>query len=169
MSIAGARGNIPLLKRAFDDHVAMGEGAVASNFKLTIKGYEGLSTLVQASQIPPFGREEIETYGPLGVQFYQQGSYNNAGEMPVTFKEVITGPVLEAIRNSVAKKEYLEMELEMICESLPNGVEPLKFKLHHCFIKLDGIDLSTEDRTTVVKPAGTIRYNWSELLSGKGY
>ena len=169
MSIPGARGNISLLKKAYNEHVAMGEAAVASNFELIIKGHENLKTLVQAAQIPAFGREEIEVYAPLGVQFYQQGSYNNAGEMTITFKEVITGQVLQAIRDSVAKKEYLTLELRMVDESLPNGVAPLKFKLEHCFIKLDAVDLSTDDRTTVVKPSGTVRYNWAELLSGKGH
>ncbi|MET4696640.1 hypothetical protein [Endozoicomonas lisbonensis] len=169
MSIANAKGDIKLLKRAYDQHLAMGEGAVSSNFELIIKGKEKFSTLVQATQIPAFSREEIETFAPLGVQFTQQGSYNNSGEMSITFKEVISGAVLEMIRDSVAKKEYLTLELKLICESLPNGVEPLRFRLSHCFIKLDATDLSVEDRTAIVKPSGTIRYNWAELLSGKGY
>lgn len=169
MSIPNAKGDISLLKQAFSKHVAMGEGAVSADFEMIISGYENLSTLVQAGQIPAFGREEIETFGPLGVQFIQQGSYNNAGEMPITFKEVISGPVYEAIRNSVANKEYLDITLKLVSESLPKGVKPLEFKLFDGFFKLDGTDLSTEDRTTLVKPAGTFRYNWAELVSGKGY
>ena len=169
MAVPNAKGDVNLLKTAFSKHVAMGEGAVASDFEMIIGGLESLTTLVQAAQIPPFGREEIETFGPLGVQFYQQGSYNNAGEMPVTFKEVISGPVFEAIRNSVANKDYLDITLRLVSESLPDGVKPLEFKLYNCFFRMDGVDLSVEDRTALVKPAGTIRYNWSELLSGKGY
>ena len=169
MAIPNAKGNVKLLKQAFTKHVAMGEGVISSDFEMTISGMENLTTLVQAAQIPPFGREEIETFGPMGVQFYQQAGYNNAGEMPVTFKEVISGPVLEAIRNSIAEKQYLEITMKLIGESIPDGVEPLKFRMSECFIKLDGVDLSVEDRTALVKPAGTIRYNWSELLSGKGY
>lgn len=161
--ITGAVGNVGLFKESYEKLVAKGEGLIGTDFKLSIESYEGVSeVLVQAFQIPPMMREMIESYGPMGVRFLQAGNFNNAAEIPITFKEVIKGEVYEMVRDWVANKKYLKVRLIMTPESAPSGVKPLTFVMHDCWMNLDGVDLSVEDRGSLVKPSGTLHSNFIE-------
>ncbi|MBE0505914.1 MAG: hypothetical protein IBX50_04230 [Marinospirillum sp.] len=159
--ITGSVGNTSMFRTQYNKMVAKGEGLIGTDFKMSIEGYEDVSEiLVQAAQLPPMNREMIETYGPLGVRFLQAGNYNNAAEIPITFKEVIKGDVYRMIRDWIVNKRYLKVRLVMTPESLPSGVAPLTFTLHDCWLNLDGVDLSVEDRAAIVKPAGTLMANF---------
>lgn len=158
--ITGAQGNIDTFRQSYNKLVAKGEGLLGTDFKMTIENYPDITILVQSTQIPPFNREMVETYGPHGVRFLQQGNWNNAGEMPITFKEVIKGETYQMIRDWIVNKRYLKVTLEMSPESLPSGVPPLKFTMHDCWLNIDGVDLSVEDRAAIVRPAGTLYANF---------
>lgn len=153
-------GNIPLLKKSLNAFVALGHKAKSSDFEFVMRGFEGIKTLVQAVQIPVVGREPIELFAPYGVKFQQQGSPNTSGEMPITFLETVHGDVYKRLRESSMRRCYWDATLTLNCEELPSGVAPLKFNIYNCWIKLDGVDLSTEDQSAVIKPAGTLYYNW---------
>jgi len=160
--ITGASGKTSVFLDSYKKLVQKGEGLQGTDFKLSIEGYGGNTVLVQTTQIPPFMRDMIETFGPMGVRFLQAGNYNNAAEIPITFKEVIKGDIYTMIRDWIVNKKYLKVRLEMTPESNPDGVGALKFVLHDCWCTLDGADLSVEDRTSIVKPSGTLYANFIE-------
>lgn len=159
--ITGTAGNINLFRAQYNKLVAKGEGLIGTDFKMSIEGYEDMSeVLIQATQIPAMMREMIESYGPNGVKFLQAGNYGNSAEVPITFKEVIKGEVYKNIRDWIVNKRYLKVRLMMIPESAPTGTKPLTFVMHDCWLNLDGVDLSVEDRAAIVKPAGTLYANF---------
>ena len=161
--ITGAQGNTGLFQESYNTHVAKGEGLIGTDFILEIEGYEDNSTLVQAFQLPPMMREMIESYGPMGVRFLQQGNYNNAAEIPITFKEVIKGDIYQMVRDWVVEKKYLKCKLKATPESQNGeGSAPHSFVMHDCWLNIEGVDLSVEDRAALVKPAGTLHANYIE-------
>lgn len=159
--ITGAAGDVSVFRKAYNSVVQKGEGLQGTDFRLKIEGYDNWM-LVQSVQLPPIMRDMIETYGPNGVRFLQAGNYNNAAEIPITFKEVIKGDIYTMVRDWVVNKKYLRVRLEMLPESNPDGVDSLKFTMHDCWLVLEGADLSVEDRTSIVKPSGTLYANWIE-------
>lgn len=162
--ITGAQGNVGLFADSYNTHVSKGEGLIGTDFILEIEGYEDNATLIQAFQMPPVMREMIESYGPMGVRFLQAGNYNNAAEIPITFKEVIKGDVYKMVRDWCAEKKYLKCKLKATPESLKGkGSKPHEWVLHDCWLNIDGVDLSVEDRAALVKPAGTLHANFIEL------
>lgn len=164
--ITGAAGNVGLFQESYNKHVAKGEGLIGTDFLLEIEGYEDNATLIQAAQLPPMMREMIESFGPMGVRFLQQGNYNNAAEIPITFKEVINGDVYTMVRDWVVNKRYLRVRLRTTPESQGgNGAPSLGFIMHDCWLNLEGVDLSVEDRAALVKPAGTLHANFVEPIA----
>lgn len=162
--ITGAVGNVGLFKESYNTHVAKGEGLIGTDFELEVEGYEDNTTLVQAVQMPPIMRELIESFGPMGVRVLQQGNYNNAAEIPITFKEVIKGDVYKMVREWVMQKKYLKCKLKATPESQNGeGSAPHAFVLIDCWLNLEGVDLSVEDRAALVKPAGTLHANFIDL------
>jgi len=161
--ITGASGNTELFQKSYNTHVAKGEGLIGTDFLLEIEGFEDNATLIQAAQLPPLMREMIESYGPMGVRVLQQGNYNNAAEIPITFKEVIKGDVYKMVRDWVVNKRYLRCRLKATPESMNGkGASAHNFTMHDCWLSLDGVDLSVEDRAALVKPAGTLYANYIE-------
>lgn len=154
------KGNLALIKNALNAFVAMDHKALSSDFTFVMHGMEELTPLVQVAQVPAQGRDVVELFGQFGVKFNQQGSWQNAGEMPITFLETVHGALMKRLRESGEKKIYFNCTLTLNCEQLPLGVQPLKFTLYNCWIKLDGTDVSTEDINTPIKPAGTLYYSW---------
>jgi hypothetical protein len=53
-------------------------------------------------------------------------------------------------------------------ESQSESVYGTTVVLSDCWIEIDALDLSVEDGTTLVKPAGTIHYNWVSWLDDEG-
>ncbi|MDX5979649.1 hypothetical protein [Vreelandella alkaliphila] len=164
--ITGSVGNVGLFQESYNTHVAKGEGLIGTDFLLEIEGYEDNSTLIQAFQLPPLMREMIESFGPMGVRFLQAGNYNNAAEIPITFKEVINGDIYTMVRDWVVNKRYLRCRLRTTSES-KNGqnAQSHGFIMHDCWLNLDGVDLSVEDRAALVKPAGTLHANYIEPIA----
>lgn len=163
-NIANVAGNIPNVNKSYKKLLSLGEGAKADDFRMTIEGYSDLEFLVQATQLPELKREMIESYGPHGVKFNQQGKFLNAGDMTITFKEVIDGTAYEALREIVKEKKYVEVRLGLLGESQPESVYGTTCVMSDCWFEIDALDLSVEDGTTLVKPAGTIHYNWVSWL-----
>lgn len=161
--ITGSVGNVALFQESYDTHVAKGEGLIGTDFILEIEGYEDNATLIQAFQMPEVHREQIESFGPMGVIFHQAGNYKNAMEIPITFKEVIKGDIYQMIRDWCVEKKYLKCKLKATPESLNGtGSAPHDWILHDCWMNIDGVDLSVEDRASLVKPSGTLFANYVE-------
>jgi hypothetical protein len=158
-NISGVVGSVDLRKRSYKKFLAMGEGATSDDFRMTVEGYSDLEYLIQATQLPPLAREVIEGYGPHGVQFVQAGRLKNIAEVPVTFKEVISGKVYTAIRDWVKNKKYLTVQLSLMGESSAKGLSQTSITLEDCWLELEGVDLSVEDNT-LLKPSGTLHANW---------
>ncbi len=158
-NISNVKQNVGLVRNSYRKFLALGEGATSDDFKMTIEGYPDLEFLIQATQIPPLEREVVEGYGPHGVQFNQQGRYKNYQEVPITFKEVISGKVYQALRAMVREKKYLKISLGLICESDPQSKQHISWTCEDAWITLEGADLSVEDNT-LIKPNGTIHANW---------
>jgi hypothetical protein len=158
-NVSEVKHSIPLVRGSYKKLLATGEGAKADDFRMVIEGYPDLEFLIQASQLPPVKREPIESRGPHGVQFVQQGNFLNTAEVPITFKEVIKGKAYEAIRSWVKEKKYLTVTLALISESQPDSVPSNTIVMGDVWLEIDGADLSVDDGTTLVKPAGTLHVN----------
>jgi hypothetical protein len=162
-NIANVSHSMPLVKKSYQKLLSYGEGATSDDFRMTIEGFDDLEYLIQATQLPPLAREPIEGFGPHGVQFTQQGRYKNIAEVPITFKEVLTGIVYEKLRDWVLNKKYLTVTLGLVAESAPESNPFNTIVMYDTWIELEGVDLSVED-ATLVKPAGTLHANWLDYL-----
>ncbi|MFZ4440395.1 MAG: hypothetical protein ACOYOS_18385 [Syntrophales bacterium] len=159
-NIANVSQSVPLVKNSYKSLLSMGEGAKGDDFRMTIEGYSDIEYLVQATQLPAIKREMIESKGPHGVMFNQAGNFMNAQDVTITFKEVITGKALEVIRDWVKEKKYLTVTIALISESAPESVTANSVVLEDAWLEIDAVDLSVDDTTSLVKPAGTIHGNW---------
>lgn len=163
-NIANVASNIKNVNKTYKKLTSLGEGAKGDDFRMTFDGYPDLEFLVQSSQLPEIKREMVETYGPHGVKFNQQGKFLNAGDITIMFKEVITGVACAALRKIVKNKEYLEIKLALIAEGQESSPADATTTLSDAWLEIDAMDLSVEDGTTLVKPSGTIHYNWVSWL-----
>lgn len=157
-------GNVGFLESARNSFVALGNKAQSKDFEMLIDGMEGFKTLIQATQIPEIGRESVEMFAPYGVPFYQQGTAKVAGELAITFMETVSGTVMQTIRQKAKDRCYFNATIKLACEEKPGSVGPLTYKFYDCWIKLDPTDLSTDDTTGLVRPAGTMFYNWFDVV-----
>lgn len=158
---------IPLVKMSYQKLLSFGEGATSDDFKMTIEGYPDMDILIQATQLPPVAREAIEGFGPHGVQFTQMGRYKNIAEVPITFKEVLSGYVYQMVRDWVLNKLYLTVILGLISESAIQSNIYNTVRMYDTWLELEGVDLSVED-ATLIKPAGTLHANWVDYLDPSG-
>ncbi len=159
-NISNVQHNVPLVKSSYKKFVSMGEGAKGDDFRMTIEGYPNLEYLVQSTQLPALKREPVESKGPHGVMFNQQGNLMNAQDITIAFKEVVSGMALDALRDWVKNKLYLQVTLALISESQPESVFANSVVLEDAWVEIDAVDLSVDDTTTLVKPTGTIHGNW---------
>jgi hypothetical protein len=158
--IAGAVGNIGVQREKLNMMLTKGEGVIGSDFEMEIEGFGTDNILVVSCQLPPLFREMIESFAPYGQRILQQGNWDSAFEMPISFKEVINGPIYQKIRDWIINKEHKTVKLKMIPESNPAGATSHSWLFHNCWIRLDGVDLTVEDRATLVKPAGTLHVHY---------
>lgn len=157
-------GNMAYLKTKFSQNLSAGEKLSGAEFEMRIEEYPGLTVLIRSTQFPAMGRADIEDFGPMGLNFTQHGPLENKGEIAVTAVETISGPVLAAIRDIVKNKKYVTITIRATPESMAGeSSNSLKFRLSHCKLRSDVVDLSTEDTAALVKPAFTIVYNWVDL------
>lgn len=154
-NVAGVKGNINLFRDTYKKMVSMGEAAIGQDFIMTVEGYPDLQYLVQSVSIPPMKRDPIETYGPHGVKFVQQGKYEGSVEIPITFKETIYGHALDAIKDWIVNKRYLEVTLQLVSESNPTGTESGTFIIEDAWFETDNTDMSV-DEAIALKPNGTL-------------
>lgn len=158
-NISGVKQNVGLVRNSYRKFLSMGEGAKADDFRMLIEGYPDIEFLIQATQIPPVQREPVESYGPHGVQFTQQGRFKNYQEVAITYKEVITGKVYKCLRECVREKKYLRITLALISESEPIAKQHTSWVFEDAWLTLEGADLDVENNT-LIKPSGTIHANW---------
>lgn len=118
-NIIGSQGNIQKIRTGYRKVLALGEGVASDEFRMTFEGYSDISYLVQSTQLPALAREPIESFGPNGVQFVQQGRYKNAQEVPISFKEVITGKIYEFLRAQLRGKKYYTVKLALVGNPSP--------------------------------------------------
>lgn len=153
-------GNVPKLKQNYKKLLGLGEGVTSDEFIMTFEGNNDVRYLVQSTQIPALQREVIETRGPFGVQFNQQGVYKNMQDISITFKETIKGHAYAFLRDLVVNKRYITIKLTLAGESFPTGNAFDGLVLEDCWIELEAADLSVEDSGTLIRPSGTIHANW---------
>ncbi len=164
-NLTTAKANIPLVKNSYKNLLAMGEGRNSTDFRMIVDEYANLEYLIQSTQIPELKREVIDSKGPHGVMFKQMGNFLNAGDLTITFKEVISGEAYACLREWVRNKTYLDITLSLISETEDSGNPNNTWLLEDCWIELDASDLGVEDGTTLIKPSGTIHYNWVSQLT----
>lgn len=167
-NIANVAANPGNVNKSYKKLLSYGEGAKSDDFRMTFEDEADIEFLVQATQLPEIKREMVETYGPHGVKFNQAGKILNAGDMTITIKEVVTGKAYEFLRKVVKEKKYLEIKLACLGESKPDSPESLTVTLYDAWLEIDALDLSVEDGTTLIKPAGTIHYNWVSYFDDSG-
>ena len=166
-NIANVAQNIPNVNKSYKKLLSLGEGTKGDDFRLTIEGYPDLEFLVQTAELPDLKREMIESYGPHGVKFLQEGKFLNAGDMAISFKEVINGTAYAALRTLIKDKVYFQANLALISESKPSSVAGTTIQLSDCWIEIDKTSLSVEDGTQLVKPTGTLHYSWVSWLDAE--
>lgn len=159
-NISDVKGNIELVKGSYKKMVALGEGVTGDEFVMTIEGYSDLRYLIQSTQLPGMQRANVESFGPHGVKFNQQGSYINAQDVSITFKEVIKGTALKALREWVKEKKYLKVVIGLVGESSPTSNSDTTVVLEDCWIEMEAVDLGVEDGAQIIKPSGTLHANW---------
>lgn len=159
-NISNVSGNVALLKKAYKKWVALGEKVTGNEFKMIIEGYPDLTYLISSTQMPAMIREVVETFGPGGVKFQQQGRFVNSQDISFAFEEVITGKTLKPLRDWVKNKKYLKITIGLVSESQTTSSPDTTVVLEDCWLECDAIDLSKEDGTTVLKPSGTLHINW---------
>jgi len=158
-NISGVQANISLLRDTYKKMAALGEVIKGQDFALEIEGYPDLKYLVQAATTPALKREVVETVGPHGVKCNQQGRFVNEIDMQVTFKEVTSAAAYQALTSWVKNKEYREVTLTLVSESVTSASTDHTWVLEDCWIELDGGDLSVEDAVPL-KPSGTLHGNY---------
>lgn len=152
-------GNVPRLKTGYKKLLGLGEGVTNEEFLMEFEGNTDIKYLVQSAQIPALQRDNIESRGPLGVMFNQQGVYKNAQDINITFKEVVSGRAYQFLKDWVINKKYLTVKLTLTGENYDENIYT-SWVLEDCWIELEAVDLSVEDSTTLVRPSGTLHANW---------
>lgn len=153
-------GNVPIIKKGYRKLLSLGEGVASDEFIMTFEGYPDMRFLVQTTQLPALVRENIESYGPQGVQFNQQGRFKNAQDVPISFKETIHGHAYDFLRDLVTNKKYITVKLTTAGESYLDGNQHTALRMEDCWLEFEGVDLSVEDGASLVRPNGTIHANW---------
>ena len=151
-----ASGHIDVLKKSFQSRIALGNPAISAEFKLTIPEYPDLSVLATNISVPALKRAVVETFAGMGVKFIAQGGFDNAYESPVTFQEVEAGNLYKALKDWVGNKKYLDITVALVSEEHPDGIPDHTFVINECWLEMDPAELSVEDVTMAVKPAGTL-------------
>lgn len=87
--------------------------------------------------------------------------------MQVQCVETIEGDILKFIKERIAAKDYVDIEMAATPESKATSVDaptnPLTtIEMLDCKIYSDAIDMSTEDVTAAVRPPLRIVYNWTD-------
>jgi hypothetical protein len=156
-TISNVVANIDLLRTSFDNAVALGESARAQDFSMKVVEYSDLTWLIQALTIPSIKREVVETVGPFGVRWIQQGRFINEIEMAITFKDVVNGIALQALQNWSENKRYLTVAIALKSESEGEATDKdiAYWEISDCWLELDGADLSVEDAVPL-KLSGTL-------------
>ncbi len=157
-------GDTTYLKNRFTQNLNAGEKLVGSEFVLNVVEYPDLSVLIRSAQFPAMGRVDVEDFGQMGLGFTQAGALENKGEITISAAETITGTVLAALREVIAAKSSVTIVVKATPESTSGDTpDSLYFKLLHCKLRCDAVDLSTEDNTAIVRPNITVVYNWVDL------
>lgn len=145
MTVRQASGSMAFYKGHINNSLGRGHKRKKSDFKLEVAEYPILSDLVLSVEIPQIKREEIEEYAPFIGKIMSTGRPELGGTVPITFQEVVGGPVHKAIRNWVKQNQELEVVISQLGELEPDSDD--KFTLIGCQISLDGSELSYEDGT----------------------
>lgn len=158
-NISIGAGNVPRLKTGYKKLLGLGEGVTGEEFLMSFEGNTDITFLVQTSQIPGLQRDNVESRGPLGVMFNQQGVYKNAQDINVSFKEVVSGKAYQFLKDWVVNKKYLTVKLTLVGENYESNAYT-SWILEDCWIEIEAADLSVEDSTSVLRPSGTLHANW---------
>ena len=153
-------GNVSTIKKSYKRLLGLGEGVASDEFIMEFEGNSDVRFLVQSTQLPALMRENIESYGPFGVQFNQQGRFKNAQDISITFKETIKGHAYQFLRDLVKNKKYITIKLTTAGESFLGGNNYTGVLLEDSWLEIEGVDLSVEDGASLVRPSGTIHANW---------
>lgn len=146
-------------KTTFASFANLGAAAKADDFRVKIDDItDDIGLLIQGFQIPEMKRELVETYGPHGVKIQQQGKFLNSGDIQLTFREVVTGKVLAALKAWCTGRLYKKVILTVTPEDEVDNT--LTVDMEHCWFEMDPSDMSVEDGTQQLKPTGTLHYNW---------
>lgn len=160
---SNTKGQMSFVKQRFRNNLNAGEKLNGSEFEMVFDNNSNMTVLIRATQLPPQGRADVEDFGPMGMKFSQHGPLENSGEITVSAVETIKGVVIPFITDAIRNKKYIDIMIRPTPESL-NGKSPSKTtcRLEHCKIRVDAVDLATEDVQALVKPNMTITYNWCE-------
>lgn len=159
-NIADVKGSVDKTRANYRKLLALGEGVSSDEFAMTFEGNDDIRYLVQTTQLPALQREIIESFGPFGVQFNQQGKFKNAQDISISFKEVITGKAYTFLRDLVKNKTYMAIKISLLGESHTSSNAATSLLLEDCWIELEAVDLSVEDGGTLMRPSGTLHANW---------
>ncbi len=167
-NISNVQGNIPLVKSAYKKWLSHGEKVTGNEYRMVIEGYPDLTYMVSTVNLPALQREMVEAFGTHGVKFMQQGRFVNAQDISITFDEVITGKMYEAIRDWVKNKKYLKVTLGLVSENQPTSSPASTVVCDDCWLELEAVELGNENGATLVKPSGTLHANWVSWLDDAG-
>lgn len=160
---SNTKGQMSYVKQRFRNNLNAGEKMSGAEFEMVFDGKTDMTVLIRSAQMPQQGRADVEDFGPMGVSFTQHGPLENKGEITVACVETIKGVVIPYLTDLIRNKKYVDITIRPTPESL-NGSSPkgTTCTLEHCKVRVDAVDLATEDVQALVKPNITITYNWSE-------
>lgn len=149
------------LRKRFEANAAAGEKLVGSEYWVEFEGFPGLSILVRTAQLPEMTREDVEDYAPGGVKSSSYGVLRNQTEFQMQCAETITGTVLNAFKDIILNKKYININFYLSPESFAGEREPIR-KMEYCRIGIDAVDFASEDIAQVVRPSIRVICNWQE-------
>jgi hypothetical protein len=116
------KANLNLIRKSYKSSVAMGPAVNGAAFRMVIHEFKKLEFLIQATQLPEMKREMIEATGPMHVKFRQYGEIQNAGQITIQFKEVISGKCYEALNQIILAGDPISITLALLPEENTKSV-----------------------------------------------
>lgn len=136
---------------------ALGSKLQVNNAVMAPVGFEGMNLLIKQFPHPIIsGGQEIESYGPGGLMYYEQAPIKTAFQGPISFYETEALTVQQFMIDLIGQGGYFDARIYE--GTLQNNIRA--YRITRAFISLDAPDRDMEARGQLLVMSGTITYNY---------